>query len=685
MAAKKKNPLLVRWSTPFEVPPFSEIQPEHFAPAFAEAMAGHLAEIDKIAGNPAKPTFKNTIAALEGSGQLLERIGRVFGNLCGAHTSDALQKVELEMAPKLAEHQNAIISNAALFARIDGLFKTRDRLRATAEERRLIERKHLELVRAGAALNPAEKARMGEIRQRLAELTTRFGQNVLADEKAFTLPLPEERDRAGLPGFLIAAAAETARERGAAASHVITLSRSLIEPFLTFSSRRDLREQAFRAWQQRGEQKGATDNRSLIGEILGLRREQARLLGYDTYADYKLDDTMAHTPAAARDMLEHVWTAGVGAAGRERKRLEAMARSEGANIHLEPWDWRYYAEKVRKADYDLSEADTKPYLQLERVIEAGFHVAQRLFGLRFAERHDVPVYHPDVRAWEVTGRDGQPIGLFLGDYFARPSKHSGAWMSEYRGQQRLKGDIRPIIVNVMGFARGEKGKPTLLSFDDARTLFHELGHALHGLLSDVTFPSLAGTSVAHDFVELPSQLYEHWLLTDEVLKRFAVHHETGKPMPDALIRKLKAARTYNMGFHTVEYVASALVDMDSHSIAGSQAPDAMAIEAATLARIGMPHEIIMRHRSPHFQHVYSGDGYSAGYYSYMWSEMLDADAYAAFEETGDPFDAKVAAKLLEHIYSAGNRQDPEQAYLAFRGRMPTIDGIIRQRGLQAAR
>ncbi len=674
------NPLLTAWTAPFETPPFDQIRPEHFAPAFAEGMSAHLAEVDAIARNPDASTFGNTIVALEDAGRLLDRIAGVFFNLTGADSNDALQAVERDMAPKLAEHSNTITSNAQLFARIDAVFKARAELGLSAEELRLLERKHLGFVRAGAALDAKAKSRIGDIKQRLAALTTQFSQNVLADEKAFELPLPSEADLAGLPDFTIAAAAEAAREHGSTASHIVTMNRSLMEPFLTFSTRRDLREQAFKAWQQRGEKPGPTDNRALIDEILALRQERAKLLGYASYADFKLDDTMAKTPATVGNLLGEVWEAGLKASHRERDKLAELAAREGANIKIEPWDWRHYAEKVRKAEYDLNEEDIKPYLPLDSMIAASFHVANKLFGLTFAERTDVPVYHPDVRVFEVKGRDGKHVGLFLADYFARPSKRSGAWMSGFRDGERLKGNIRPIIVNVLNFAKGTAGEPTLLSFDDARTLFHEFGHGLHGLLSDVTYPSLAGTSVAHDFVELPSQLYEHWLLTKDVLGQFARHHKTGEPMPDQLIEKLRAARTFNQGFATVEYLASALVDMDAHAASGT-GESAMARQAATLRRLNMPGEIVMRHATPHFQHIYSGDGYAAGYYSYLWSEMLDSDAFRAFEETGDVYNPALAKKLYDNIYSAGNRQDPEQAYLAFRGRMPKVDGILRQRGL----
>jgi peptidyl-dipeptidase Dcp len=675
------NPLLAPWTTPFAVPPFDQIQPEHFLPAFENALGQHRAEIRRIAENKPKPTFKNTIAALENSGRLLDRVARVFWNLTAAHTSDPLQAIEREMAPRLAQHWNTITSNEALFARIDAVMQARDRLKLGAEERRVVERTHLAFVRAGAMLAPADKKRMGEIAERLAALGTQFSQNVLADEKSYTLPLESESDLAGLPDFVVSAAATAAAERASGAKHVVTLSRSLIEPFLSFSARRDLREQAFRAWTRRGENGGPTDNRAIVAEILKLREERAKLLGYDTFAAYKLDDSMAKTPANVRDLLDRVWPPAKARAARERDQLQAMAQREGANLAIEPWDWRYYGEKLRKAEFDLDEAAIKPYLPLDRVIEAAFYTASRLFGLSFSERRDLKLYHPDVRAFEVTGADGEHVGLFLGDYFARPSKRSGAWMSALRSQMKLGGDVRPIIANTMNFAKGADGAPALLSFDDARTLFHEFGHALHGILSDVTYPSLAGTSVARDFVELPSQLYEHWLSTPEILERFARHHQTGEPMPPAMIEKLRAARTFNQGFATVEYLASAIVDIDFHSTANDCTDDPLAFEANVLARIGMPKEIVMRHRTPHFAHVFSGDGYAAGYYSYLWSEVLDADAFAAFEEAGDVFHPEWAERLKKYIYAAGGLRKEDEAYREFRGRLPAVDGLLKKRGL----
>ncbi len=677
-AERPDNPLLATWTGPFEIPPFAAIEPHHFMPAFDAALTEHTEQIKAIAEHSEPPTFENTIAAMERSGKKLRRVSAVFWNLSGAHTNEEIQAIERDMSPRLAQHWTAITSNAALFARIDELFCRRDELALSPEQHRVLERLHKSFVRAGAKLGADHKQRMGEIRTRLAQLGTQFSQNVLADESAFELALPEAADRDGLPDHLIAATAGAARERASTASHVVTLSRSLIEPFLTYSSRRDLREQAFKAWASRGEGGGDTDNRAIIKETLALRRERARLLGYENFAAYKLDDTMAKTPDAVRSLLETVWGPARARAEADRLRLQALAAEQGSNIKIEPWDWRYYAEKLRQADFALDESQIKPYLALDNVIAAAFAVAERLFGLRFSELHGLKLYHKDVRAFEVTDRAGDHIALFLGDYFARPSKRSGAWMSGFRGQEKLADDIRPIVVNVCNFAKAEPGQPTLLSLDDARTLFHEFGHALHGMLSNVTYPSLAGTSVARDFVELPSQLYEHWLLTPQILREFARHHRTGEPMPDDVIDRVMAAQTFNQGFATVEYLASALVDLEVH--VAEDVPDPLAAERATLARIGMPQEIVMRHRTPHFAHVFSGDGYSAGYYSYMWSEVLDADAFAAFEESGDPFDPATAQRLRDNIYAAGGTREEGAAYLAFRGSMPSVEGLLRKRG-----
>ena len=674
------NPLVAEWTGPFGLPPFAALKPEHFPPAFEQGLASHRAEIEAIAANPAPPNFDNTVAAMERSGVLLTRVSNSFFVLAGADTSDALQAIEREISPLLARHDNQIYLNEPLFQRIDDLHRRRHELGLTAEQQRVLERYHTHFVRAGAGLDAEKKRRLAEIGERLASLGTAFGQNVLADEKAFALVL-EEGDLGGLPDFLLASARAAAEERGFPGKHVITLSRSSIEPFLQFSSRRDLREKAHQAWLKRGENGGTSDNRGIIAEMAALRAERAKLLGYASFADYRLADQMAKTPKAVRALLDNVWQRGRARAERERHELQAKIREEGGNFAVAPWDWRYYAEKVRKARYAIDEAETKPFFQLDRMIEAAFETGRRLFGLTFSSV-DMPLYHPDVRAWEVKDRDGKHVGLFLGDYFARESKHSGAWMTSLRDQEKLAGEIRPIIVNVMNFSKPEPGHAALLSFDDARTLFHEFGHALHGLLSDVTYPLLSGTSVSSDFVELPSQLYEHWLETPEILKKYARHCRTGEPMPQALLDRVLAARNFNQGCATVEYTASALVDIDLHSLRDAEGIDVTAFERQALARIGMPDEIAMRHRLPHFQHLFSGGGYAAAYYSYLWSEVLDADAFLAFEEKGNVFDPKTAQRLRDYIYSAGNLRDPAEAYTAFRGRLPTVDALLKKRGLE---
>ncbi|MEP3231395.1 MAG: M3 family metallopeptidase [Hyphomicrobiales bacterium] len=676
------NPLLAKWTTPFELPPFDTINADHYREAFDAALVENEAEMVAIAENGDAATFANTIEAMELSGESLSKVAGTFFNLSGANTNPDLQAIERDMAPRLAEHSSKIMLNAELFARVKTLFEQQEKLSLTPEQLRVLERTHSSFVRAGANLEGEARSAMAEITKRLATLGTSFSQNMLADESAYELVLEKKEDLDGLPDFLVAAAASAANERGHEGKHVITLSRSLIEPFLQFSSRRDLREIAFKAWSSRGENNNENDNRAIIAETLTLREKRANLLGFDTFADFKLDDQMAKTPDAVRDLLVQVWEPAKARAKREADKLKALATSEGANHDIKPWDWRYYSEKVRSAEHDLDEAEIKPYLQLENIIQAAFDTAGRLFGLSFKERTDVPVYHDDVRAFEVMDRDGKHVAMFLADYFARSSKRSGAWMSGYRSQQKLKDDIRPIIVNVMNFAKAPKGEAALLTFDDARTLFHEFGHALHGMLSNVTYPSISGTSVARDFVELPSQLFEHWLGESDILSKYAVHYKTGEAMPDELIERIKGAETFNQGFATVEYVSSALVDLELHTMPAKDAQDVGQIEKDILAKIDMPDEIIMRHRTPHFAHVFSGDGYSAGYYSYMWSEVMDADAFQAFEETGDAFDGATAKRLLENIYSTGGSKDPAELYVAFRGKMPEIDALLEGRGLK---
>jgi peptidyl-dipeptidase Dcp len=680
-ALPANNPFATPWTTPFGLPPFAEIRPEHIGPALHAALAEHMAEIEAIARETAPVTVANVIDALERAGHNLNRAAGVFYNLSGADTNDALQEIEREMASVMSRHWSAIGMNPALFARVDALQSRRAEIDMTPEQARVLELTWKGFVRSGAKLGEADKTRLKAINERLSVLGTQFSQNVLKDEASFALILDGEDDLAGLPDFLKQAMAKAAEDHGHKGKHAVTLPRSIVEPFLTFSSRRDLREKVRKAWDARGANGGETDNAAIVAETVRLRAEKARLLGYDSYAAFKLGDSMAKTPAAVRELLELVWAPAKRRAAQEAADLAALARSEGQNHPIATWDWHYYAEKVRSARFALDEGTLKPYLQLDRIIDASFDCASKLFGLVFTPRPDLTGYHPDVRIWEVSEAGGRHIGVFMGDYFARASKRSGAWMSAYRGQDRLDGEVRPIIVNVCNFAKPAAGQPALLSLDDARTLFHEFGHALHGLLSDVVYPSVSGTSVSRDFVELPSQLYEHWFTTREVMRKYCLHAGTGEPIPEALMDKVKAAQTFNQGFGTIEYTASALVDLAFHELGETGVIDPLAFQAAELARIGMPAEIGMRHKTPHFAHVFAGDGYSAGYYSYLWSEVMDADAFDAFTDTGNIFDPATAARLKRFIYSAGNSRDPAELYTAFRGRMPTPEALLDKRGL----
>ena len=668
------NPLLDDWNTPYAVAPFDRIEDTHFAPAMEEALAAHLAEIEAIAQDTAAPTFANTIEAMEAAGAALDKVLGAFFTVAGADSNPVREDLQREFSPKLAAHFSEISGNKALFARVAAIWDQRDQLDLTDEQARVLMLTHRGLVRAGAALEGDAEKRMKEIKARLAVLGTQFTQNLLADERDWYMELSED-DLEGLPDFVVASARAAGEEKGAGGP-VVTLSRSLIVPFLQFSPRRDLREKAFRAWEARGANGGKTDNRAITAEVLALREERAKLLGYDTFADYKLETEMAKTPEAVRKLLMDVWGPAKRQADADAEVLAAMMHKDGVNDDLAPWDWRYYAEKRRAAEHDLDEAALKPYFQLDRMIEASFACANRLFGLEFKPL-DVPLYHPDCRAWDVT-RNGAHVAVFIGDYFARGSKRSGAWCSAMRSQAKFPAPQTPVVINVCNFAKSD---PALLSYDDARTLFHEFGHALHQMLSDVTYESVSGTSVARDFVELPSQLYEHWLEVPEVLGEFATHAKTGEPMPKEMLDKVLAAATFDMGFQTVEYVASALVDLAFHD--GPAPADPMAKQAEVLTDIGMPEAIRMRHATPQFAHVFAGDGYSSGYYSYMWSEVMDADAFAAFEEAGGAFDKDRAAALEEHILSTGGSADPAELYVAFRGRLPGVEALLKGRGLAA--
>ncbi|WP_412917526.1 M3 family metallopeptidase [Pseudogemmobacter blasticus] len=664
------NVLLDLWDTPFALPPFAAIRDEDFAPAFEEALARARTAIMAIAEGPATD-FAGVIEALELAEADLDRVAGVFYNLAGADSNEAREALQRDLAPKMSAFSSEITNNKALFGKIEALWQARADLALTAEQARVLELYRRMFVRSGAALDGAAAERLTAVKARLAVLGTQFSQNLLADERSWFMEL-SEADLEGLPDFVVETARAAGAERGL--GPVVTLNRSLIVPFLQFSPRRALRQRAYEAWVARGANGGATDNRGIAVEILALRHERAQLLGYADFAAYKLEPEMAKTPAAVRDLLMRVWAPARAKALADAAVLEAMLVADGGTGPLEAWDWRYYSEKRRRAEHDLDEAALKPYLSLEAMLGAMFDCATRLFGLEFREIEG-PFYHPDVRGWEVTRKEAH-VAVFLGDYFARGSKRSGAWCSAMQSQRKLGADVRPIVVNVCNFAKGD---PCLLSYDDARTLFHEFGHALHQMLSDVTYGFISGTSVARDFVELPSQLYEHWLEVPAVLEAHARHWQTGAPMPADMLKRLLDAGTYDQGFATVEFVASALVDLEFHT--GTPPADPMQKQAEVLEALGMPRAIRMRHATPHFAHVFSGDGYSSGYYSYMWSEVMDADAFAAFEEAGDPFDPETAARLEKFILSAGGSEEAEALYLKFRGKMPGVEALLKGRGL----
>ncbi len=685
------NPLLQDWQAPYGLPPFASLEPAHFEPALREAMRQHRAELATIGSQREAPSFDNTVAAFDRSGRLLDRVAAVFYNLTSSATSPALQAVQRTMAAPMAAHSSAVYMDAALFARVDAVHAERASLGLSPEARRLVERVHLDFVRSGARMAPEAQARYAQVMEALAGLTTRFAQNVLHDESSWSLSLPDAAALAGLPDFVRAAARQAAAERGLP-GHVVTLSRSLVVPFLTFSERRDLREQAWRAWTRRGEHAGEHDNREVARDILRLRNEQARLHGHACFADHALTDTMAGTHAAVQGLLGEVWPRALAAVDREQQQLLALMQAEGVQATLEPWDWRFYAEKVRRERFAIDDAEVKPYFRLDNMVQAAFDCASRLFGLRFTLRDDLPVYHPDVKTYEVRNAAGEVSGIFLQDNFARAGKRSGAWMSSLRWQSRNGGPgnepgTLPVILNNNNFAKAAEaeGQPTLLSMDDARTLFHEFGHGLHGLLSDVTYRRLSGTQVLRDFVELPSQIFEHWITEPEVLQRHARHWQTGEPIPAELVARLQRAQRFNQGYETVRYTASALVDMAVHALPEAEPPaDLCAFEADMLQRAGLPHAVGLNHRLVHFQHLFASSGYAAGYYVYLWAEVLDADGYDAFTEAGSPFDPAVAERLLRHIYASGNSVAPGAAYAAFRGRGPTVQPLLKKRGLLEA-
>ena len=683
-SATSANPLLGPWTGPFGgVPPFDRVEVAHFKPALEAAMAEQLAEVDRIASTAAAPTFENTLAAYERAGRTIDRVSTIYSIWSSTMNTPDFQAVEREMAPRLAAHADRITQNTALFRRIEAVYNALDKATWALERQRLAWFRYTNFVRAGARLDSAAKARVAAINQELAGLFTRFNQNVLADETNQFLVIRSEADLAGLPQSLRDAAAAAATAKGQPGAWVITNTRSAMDPFLTYAENRALRERAWRMFVTRGDLGGETDNKAIISQILALRAERAKLLGYETHAHWRLENAMARTPERAMELMTAVWPAAVARVREEVADMQAIANTEGAGITIEPWDYRFYAEKVRKARYDLDENAIKPYMQLEKLREGMFWVAGELFGFRF-EPVTVPVYQPDVRAWEVTDRtSGRHIGLWYFDPYVRPGKRSGAWMNAYRRQGRVDGDVTTIVSNNSNFVKGNPGEPVLISWDDATTLFHEFGHALHGLSSNVTYPVLSGTAVARDYVEFPSQLLEHWLETPEVLQRFALHYQTGQPIPQQLVDRIERASTFNQGFATVEYLISALMDMRLH-LAGGTPIDPVAFERETLAELGMPREIVMRHRLPHFLHVFGSDGYSAGYYSYLWSDVLTADAAEAFREATGFYDPAIAQRLRQYIFSVGNTVDPAEGYRGFRGRDPRIEALMRKRGFLGA-
>jgi peptidyl-dipeptidase Dcp len=674
------NPLLEKWSGPYQgVPAFDRYQVAQFEPALEVGMADQLAEIDKIAGDPAAPSFANTIAAVERAGRTLTRVVSVYGVWSSTLSTPEFQAVEQKMAPKLAAFQDRITQNEPLFRRIEAVYQARQSSGLNPEQQRLVWLYYNNFVRAGAKLGAEPKRRLSEINQRLATLFTSFSQNLLAEETDYVTWLTSEAELAGLPPSLVSAAAAAAEERGKKGQWAILNTRSSMEPFLTYSDRRDLRERVWRTYYSRGDHNDAKDNKKIISEILKLRAERARLLGYATHAHWRIEDQMAHTPERAMELMEAVWKPAVARVHEEVADMQAIADKEQAGIKIAPWDYRYYAEKVRKAKYDLDEGAIKPYLQLEKLREGMFWVAGQLFGLQFSPVTGVPVAQADIRVYEVKDAAGRHVGLWYFDPYARPGKQSGAWMNEYRTQERFDGEVPTIVSNNANFVKGRPGEPILVSWDDARTLFHEFGHALHGLCSNVSYPTLAGTNVARDYVEFPSQVLEHWLSTPEVLNRFALHVETGQPIPQELVAKIEKASKFNQGFDTVEYLAGALVDMKLH-LAGDATIDPDAFERETLAALGMPSEIVMRHRTPQFAHIFSSDAYSAGYYAYLWADTLSADAWQAFKEASGPYDKAVAKRLYEKVFSVGNTVDAADAYRAFRGRDAGTAALMRQRG-----
>jgi len=676
------NPFFEEWKTPFGVPPFSRITNEHFLPALQKGIADERQEVEAIASRTDAPTFANTVEALDGAGELLDKVQGVFGNLTSAETNDRLQEINRQVAPLLAALRDDILLNERLFQRVKQVWEQRDRLKLTPEQRKLVEETYKAFVRGGANLDAQQKQRLREINKELSVLSVRFGDNLLKETNAYRLLIENRADLAGLPEGIVAGAAEAAKAAGQPGKWLFTLHAPSIWPFLSYADNRELRRQILTAYIQRGDNNDQQDNKQILARIAALRAARAKILGYPTHAHFVLEENMAKNPEGVYGLLKQLWEPALKVAHRERDDLQAMARQQGQSFQIAPWDWRYYAEKVKQARYALDEDQVRPYFPLPRVWEGAFYVAGKLYGLKFVERQDIPRYHPEVRAFEVRDADGSHLGVFLTDYHPRPGKRGGAWSSRYR-QQRFKAgkDIRPIVVNVCNFTRPTAGQPALLRLEEVETLFHEFGHGLHSLLSRIRYGSLV--RVPRDFVELPSQIMENWALEPEVLKVYARHYQSGAPIPDELIKKIKNAEKFNQGFATVEYLAASFLDMDWHTLSEEKPLEPIAFEKAALEKIRLLPEIVVRYRSPYFQHIFSG-GYSAGYYSYIWSEVLDSDAFQTFKEKGI-FDPATARSFRRNILEKGGTEEAMEMYKRFRGREPSVEPLLEKRGLKGQR
>jgi len=676
---QEENPLLAAWTTPFGTPPLDKIKDDHYLPAFNKGIEEARREIDAVVNNPEAATFANTVEALEASGDLLNRVNNVFNPLMGANTNDRMQAIAKDVAPLLSQLQDDILLNVKLYERVKAVYERKDELGLSLEQATLLDKTYKDFVRGGANLDETKKAELREINKELAVLNLRFEENVLKEDNGFFLAIDKNEDLAGLPEAVVAAAAEAAREKGQAGKWVFTLHKPSLIPFLTYSKKRDLRENLFKAFIRRGDNNNEFDNKAILAKSASLRVKKAGLLGYKTYADFVLEENMAKTPGGVAKLLDQLWTPALAMAKREAKDLQGMIRKDGRDFKLEPWDWWYYAEKVKKAKYDLDDEALRPYFKLENVRDGAFSVAGKLWGLKFIERTDIPVYNPEVKVFEVQEADGRHVGILYTDYFPRPSKGGGAWMNEFRRQSARGGTfVTPLVTNNGNFSRPAGETPSLISFEEALTMFHEFGHGLHGLLSRCTYERLSGTSVPSDFVELPSQIMENWAQHPDVIKSYARHYRTGEPIPDELLAKIKRAGLFNLGFATVEYMAACYLDMDWHTLSDPAERDPLAFEADSMKRIGLIPEIVVRYRSPYFRHIFSG-GYEAGYYSYIWSEVLDADAFEAFKETS-LFDPATALSFRTNILSKGGSEDPMVLYKRFRGREPKVDAVLKRKG-----